>query len=421
MPHHHHNFLYTRVHGDLNAVPKDVKTIIFAMFVYMIGWGIFDPFMSVLIHNVTQSYSLAGLLYGLFCLVGIGFSVPMGDLAGKINKISFTKKAILAYPFVGLLYFSLAFFSSGLAVVVLFIARTIHGFASLLWIPVADFIRERAPRGQTAATFGLHMTFHRLTYVIAPIFLIPIVLLTGLTIENIHWLALLLVPFPILAAVLLSRIKDKGESLSQGVEEVIVKDGIFRKELQDLKKLGFVGYFTLLIGFFMRALLATVFFLIPLYALSLNLGLIEISILFAIINFPYLFSFFLAELSDRFGKMNLIAIGFALAALTFLGIYLFSSIIITFFIACFFLGFILALLQPAVNGLITDITPRVQDGEMTGMLEAVLKISGFVTALALGILSDAFNLQFPFLVFAILLLAMAAITYSLKGKVVVRI
>jgi len=63
----------------------------------------------------------------------------------------------------------------------------------------------------------------------------------------------------------------------------------------------------------------------------------------------------------------------------------------------------------------------VQDGEMTGIFTAVLKISGFASALALGLLADAFGLGFPFLVFALMLFAMAALTYSIKGRIVVKI
>jgi len=51
----------------------------------------------------------------------------------------------------------------------------------------------------------------------------------------------------------------------------------------------------------------------------------------------------------------------------------------------------------------------------------VLHLSGFVTVLTLGILSEAFSLSFSFVAFAGLLIVMAGLTYSIKGKVVVRI
>ncbi len=419
--HYHLSFLYTRVLRDLSSVPKDVKILIFGMFVYMLAWGIIEPFLSIYIHSIVKSYSLAGLFYGLFFLVGAVFSVPVGDLADKVNKIKYAVLSMLSYPIIGLFYFSLAFVHSSLVLLALFFARILHGFGSLLWIPVEGFIRENSPKGKTSATFGLYMTFHRLAYVLAPLFVIPIILLFSLTPEKINWLLLALIPFPIIAALIISKVKDSGETIAQGIEEVVVKDGIFKKELLDLKAMGFVGAISLLIGFFMRSIQAIVIFLLPLYALSLNLGLIEISLLFAAINLPYLLSFFFAELADSLGKINLISAGFVLAAISLLAISLTSSLSITFFVACLALGLILALIQPAVNGLITDITPRVQDGEMTGIFSAVLKVSGFASVLALGILADAFSLQFPFLVFALILLGMAVLTYSIKGKVVVRI
>ena len=97
--------------------------------------------------------------------------------------------------------------------------------------------------------------------------------------------------------------------------------------------MGFVGAMGLLIGFFMRAIRAIVIFLVPLYALSLNLSLIEISILSALISFPYLLSFFLAGLADSFGKVNVISLGFAPAAISLMAISLSSEISTTFFAA----------------------------------------------------------------------------------------
>jgi len=419
----HHNipFLYTSVHRDLKKIPKNVKILIFGLFVYYIAWGIIDPFFSIFIHNAVGSYSLTGFFYGIFFLVGAFLAVPVGDLADKVNKIKYTAASILSYPVIGMLYFCLAFVSSGFSLVILLVARAVHGFSSLFWVMAEGFIRKKSPKGETSATFGLYITFQKLAFVIAPAFIIPAVIFFGLTTKNVHWLMLLLIPFPILASFIISKISDSGKPFGRGVEEVIVKDGVFVKELQDLKKLGIVGYSTLLLGFFMKAITGIIAFLIPLYALSLNFGLIEISLLFAVISIPYLFSFYLAELSDRWGKVNLITIGFVLAAIALISITQASSNPLMLFATCFVLGLIHALLRPAVNGLITDITPRVQDGEITGLFSAVLNISGFVTAITLGALADAFSLEFPFLVLAILLLAMAALTYSIKGKVVVRI
>lgn len=421
MPHHRYLFLYTRVQRDLDAVPKDVKQLIFVMFVYLIGWAIVDPFMAIFIHNISGSYSLAGFIYGLLFLTGVFFAVPVGDLVDKVNKIKYTAVSMSFYPLIGLFYFSVSFLGGGLALIALFFTRVLHGLASLLWIPVEGFIREKSPKGKTSATFGLHVTVHKFSFVLAPLFSIPLILFFGLTSKNIHWLLLVLIPFPIIAVFLVSKIRDEGKPISQGIEEVVVKDGIFRKEFLDLKQMGFIGSFSLLIGFFMRSIEAVVLFLIPLYALSLNFSLVEIALLFAVLNAPYLLSFYLAELADSFGKVNIISIGFVFAAVVLFAISLSAGSMAYIFAGCFALGLILALLQPAVNGLVTDITPRVEEGEMSGIFKAVIKISGFVSALALGLMADAFNLQFPFMVFAVLLLAMAVLTYSIKGKVVVRI
>jgi MFS family permease len=419
--HHELSFLYTRVEKDFASIPKNVKRLTFGIFVYYLAWGIFDPFFSIFLHNLTGNYSLAGLFYGIFFLAGAILAVPIGDLADKVNRIKYVVASVLTYPVIGLLYFALAFFSSWAFLALLFFVRAAHGIIGLFWVMVDSFIRKHSPKKRTSATFGLYITLQKLAFVLAPCFVIPLVYFLGITSNTLHWLALVLIPFPIVAALLIFRIKDSGEAISAGVKDVIVNDGIFRKEFQDLNKLGFIGFFSLLLGFFMKATITITMFLVPLYALSLNFSIVEISILFALVHLPYLLSFFLAELSDWFGKVNLITVGFVLAALAFFAISFAMEVHFVIFVACLFLGLVLAILQPAINGLVTDITPRVQDGEMTGLFAATLKASGFLAVILLGVLSDAFGLQFPFLVFAVLLIAMAAITYSIKSSVVVRI
>lgn len=421
MHHNYFGFLYTRVQRDLGAIPSGVKTLIFGLFVFMMAWGVLDPFFSIILHQVIRNYSLTGLVYGSFFIVGAVFSAPVGGLADKVNKIRFTVFSILLYPFLGLFYLASFFFPVALAFIVLLFARIIHGTCSLFWVMAESFIRKNSPKGETSATFGLYVTFQKLAFVLAPLIIIPLVLFFGLDFQNLHWLLLALFPFSIAAALVISRVKDAGEPLMQGVEELVSKDRVFKKELEDLKSIGIVGYLCLTLAFFMRSLESILVFLVPLYALSIELGIIEISLLFGAICLPFLLSFFLAELSDKFGKANTICLGFLCAAVTLLTIVFSEPSHLVLIVACFFLGLLLAVLQPAINGLITDITPRVNDGEITGLYMAVIMISGFLSAVTIGMLSDLFSLTFPFMALAVILIGLALSTFALKSRIVVRI
>jgi len=413
--------LYTKVHGDFDSIPKDVKNVIVGMFFYVLAWGIFDPFISIFIHSIVGNYSIAGVIYGLSFLIGAGFAMPVGDLADKVNKIKYSYRSILLYPVVGLLYFFAAQFSGVVALALLLAGRVLNGVLALFWIMIEGFIRLKSPKGETSATFGLYITTYKLAYVVAPLFTIPLVLFLGVGLENVHLLALALIPFPIIAAFIISRTRDGGESLKQGINDVVVKDRVFLKEIADLKKIGAPAFVCLLLGFFIKAIDSIIFFLVPLFAISLNMSLIELSILFALINIPYLFSFFFAELADSFGKANVIAVGFAASAIALMAIGLTPLLGATFYAACFALGLILAVLRPAVNGLITDITPRANDGEMTGTYTMVFRTSGFVTPIAFGLLSESFGLASPFMALSVFLLAMAVVTLIVKRKIVVNI
>ncbi len=418
----HHLFLYTRVHKDLKNIPKDVKTMIFGMFVYVLAWGIIDPFFAIFVHNIVQNYFFTSIFYGMLFVVGAVVALPAGALADKVNKIKVTVFSMFLYPILGLLYFSVPFLSSTVGLVVLFFSRLFHGVIGTFWVVEESFIREKSPKSETSATFGLYITAYRFCFVLAPLIVIPLVLFFGLNLENVQWLLLFLIPFSILGGLIISKIKStKGTPFSKAVKEVVVQDKVIKKEFKDLQALGFVGYFTLLIGFFMMSIQTIVVFLIPLHAVSLNLGLIEISLLFALMNLPFLFSFFFAELADSLGKTNVIAVGFVIASIALAAIAFDNSLSFVFFAAAFVLGIIVAIIQPAVNGLITDITPRVNDGEMTGLFTATVRVSGFISVLLLGFLAESYGLHFPFLVFAFLILLMAGITFATKSKVVVRI
>jgi len=418
---HYLNFLYTEVQSDLNEIPRGVKTIIFGLFVYMIAWGILDPFFSILLHQVIGNYSLTGLVYGSFFVVGAIFSAPVGCLADKVNQIKFAVFAIFSYPLVSLFYFVSFFFPAGMSVIMLFFARALNGACALFWVMAESFIRKKSPKGKTSATFGLYITFQRLAYVIAPIIIIPLVLFFGLNFQNLHWLLLAIIPFSIASGLIISRIKDQGEPVMQGIQDVMVKDNIVKKELRDMKQIGIVGYLCLALAFFMRALESILIFLVPLYALSIKLSIIEISLLFGAISLPFLLSFFLAELSDRFSKASIICLGFACSAIILFAIAFSGESHAVLVVACFALGFLLAILQPAINGLITDITPRVNDGEITGLYMTVIMISGFLSAAAIGMLSDLVGLTFPFIVLGAILICLALSTFALRSKIVVRI
>jgi len=414
-------FLYTAVQSDLSEIPKNVKLLIFGMFVYMLAWGAIDPFLAIFLYNVTGSYLLSGILFGIFFLTGVALSMPVGSLADKTNRMKYTITAMLSYPFIGLLHIAAAFAAAPFSLIALLVGRVCNGIGATLWVMVEGFVRKESPKGKTSATFGLFMTFYQLAFVVAPLLVFFAVAFFGITTSNVYWLFLYLIPFPIISAIIISRVKDKGMPFSDGVKEVIEKEGIVKKELRDLQSMGFLGIVMVLIGFFMVAIQAMIFFLLPLYAISLSLDLLGISLLFAAISIPYLFSFLLAELADHFGKVNIISICFLLSAIILIALFFTSTASITFFIACFLLGFIFATLQPAVNGLITDVTPRIQEGEMTGVYTAVFKLGGFAAAIGFGLLAETSGLHAPFLAFAVLLLAMAALAYSIKGKIVLRI
>ena len=98
----------------------------------------------------------------------------------------------------------------------LFLSRIFHGVIGTFWVVEESFIREKSPKSETSATFGLYITAYRSCFVLAPLIVIPIVLFFGLNLGNVQWLLLALIPYPILGGLIISRIKWSAKEKAPG-------------------------------------------------------------------------------------------------------------------------------------------------------------------------------------------------------------
>ncbi len=135
--------------------------------------------------------------------------------------MKYTAISILSYPAIALLYLFSALLSPAFGLFLLFFTRLLHGFSSLLWIPVEGYIRQNSPKEMAPSTFGPHITFYRFAYVIAPVFVIPVVLFFGLTAVDVHWFLLFIIPSSVLAALIISKIGGRGEPLAQALKMLL--------------------------------------------------------------------------------------------------------------------------------------------------------------------------------------------------------
>lgn len=140
---------------------------------------------------------------------------------------------------------------------------------------------------------------------------------------------------------------------------------------------------------------------IPLFADEIGFGLNQISLLIGMMYLPYIFSFFFAEIADRYEKINVATGGLILASMTMFFMYFTTN---NKMIAVFssLIAVALALINPAVEGLITCLTPLHKRGEITGLSVFFHRGGKFFGPLILGFLASSKGIHCVFLVVSIL-------------------
>ncbi len=410
------HFLYTTVIKDLDDIPPQVKMLLFGIFIYTLGWGLIEPFLSVYINHLFDSYFVVGMLFAIFFFVAMLFSAPIGDLADKMSNTKIIPWMMFTYPFIAILYYLGSVFTGILSIGIIFAARALNGFSATLWVVVEAFVRQNSPARHTAGIFGLFFTIQNLAFVLGLLVSTGLIIMYGISFEHLGLLFFGLLFTPIIAGLYIMRIPSPGLPLKTAIREVIEKDKVYKREIHDFRHLGNAMTTVVMQGYFMTALVVLGKVFLPLLAASTQRSLLEIAILAIIVHIPLLFSFILSEIADRTEKFKFTGIGFGAAAVLLVVVALFVENTPILYASAFLLGIVFAMLQPAVNALLTEITPQDEKGEMTGVFHSVANISNAINSLLIGTLAALFGITAPFIVFAFLLVIMAFASFTQKSN-----
>jgi YNFM family putative membrane transporter len=153
---------------------------------------------------------------------------------------------------------------------------------------------------------------------------------------------------------------------------------------------------------------------IPLFALSIDLGLKEVALLMALMHLPLSLSFVISELTDGAKRMNVIAIGLFIGGISFILLsVLVTQLWVAILAALTMLS--LAIIRPAYNGMITLLTPRRYLGEVTSLNNVSLRLGYVVGPVLSGLIADRYSIQVAFLVIAIFAFILAILALFFKG------
>lgn len=393
---------------DVKKISIGVKLIVFLIFLRTLGWGFSDPFFSIFLKDFSENYTIIGIFMSVMSLVSLLTLIPLMRLADKVKDASIMVDGEVFYLFTIMAYTAAAFLKS---VPLLIIAFILNGIAHPFVIVGAEtYIRKHNGSVGAASTFGFYNAFNYFGWVLG--MAIAAYLIPYYTFKTMF---LFVLPSVVISFFVLPRIKERGfRSFLRGLKKYFHRRKDFEDIINDFKNLDHRMFFFLLLSFFDGVVVMFQYVFIPLFALSIDLSFKQIALLMAVMYFPCIFSFFFAEMADRMKKMAVIALGLFIGAASF--------VLLTFIvhrlwvvILAVMISFSMAIIRPAYNGMITQLTSRRMLGEISSIHNLFVRLGHIIGPVFSGLIADAFGINISFFLMAFMAFGLGLVTMLLKG------
>ncbi len=392
---------------DLRAIPTGIKLIVFVIFIRTIGWGFVDPFYSLYLNQFHSNYTVIGVLTSIFSFSALLAIIPLMRLADKMKETTLISDGELLYFLVILGYvFAGLFKSLPLLIITLFFTGIAQTFVV---VGTESYIRKHNGKGKTGP-FAFYVALDYFGWIIG-------MLLASLAINyyDFNSMFLFVAPSILISFFILPRVRERGiRSLLSGFKKYFHTRDDFFSIFKDCKEINPKAIFFFILAFFDGMVRMFSFVFVPLFGLAINLNLSQIALLMAAMYFPFILSFFFSEMTDRMNKMNVIATGLFIGALSFILLY-FIVDSLWFVALAATISVSLAIVRPAYNGAITRLTPRRMLGEVTGLNNFIERIGRILGPIITGIVADAYGLHTAFLLIAIIAFGLGALSMILRG------
>ena len=397
-----------KISADTKALPKGVKLIVFVLFLRAFSWGFVDPFFSIFVDDFSESYAGVGGLVSILSLTSLLATVPLMRLADKMKDTVIMRDAEVIYIF-SILFYLLSAFTGKLPFLVL--AFILNGIGLPFMIVGAEtYIRKHVKVAGQTKSFAFYTAVDYLGWILG-------MLIGAFTVQyyGLKFMFLFILPSAIAGLFVLRHIRERGlKSMLWGFRKYFHSGHDFGIIYEDLKKLDKKTFFFLVISFFDGVIVMFSYIFIPLFALSINMDLKSIALLMAVMYMPFIFSFFVSELTDRLKRMDVIAIGLIIGGVAF--------VLLSFLVGSLWIAILatlksvsLAILRPAYNGMLTQLTPRRNLGEVTGFNNIAMRLGFVVGPVLTGLIADRYSIQVAFFAIAIFAFVLAATALSFKG------
>ena len=394
--------------SDVKKIPLGVKLIVLVIFLRMLGWGFVDPFFSIFVQQFNSSYTVIGSLEALLSVVSLLAIIPIIRLADKVKDSRIIENGEILYFFTIVCYMLAGFFKS---LPLLVFGLVLNGIAQPFIVVGAEaYIRKHNGSSGSSKSFGYYTALNYFGWILGMIMAVFLV-----KYYNFNNMFLFILPSIILSFFILPKIKERGiESLIIGIRKYFHHVQDLKIIFSDIKTLDRKMIFILILALFDGIIVMFSYIFLPLFALSINLSLQKVALLMAVMYFPFIFSFFFSELTDKLRKMKVIATGLFISAFSFVMLsFIVHQVWIVVLAASISLS--LAIIRPAYNGIITHMTPRSMWGEITGINNFVMKIGQIIGPVFSGLIADFFGIKIAFLMIAVLSLILGVVTLFMRG------
>lgn len=386
--------------------PLGVRLIAWATGTRWIGWGFVEPILPLFLFSFGESFANAGLLKASYDIAYLLFLPIAGILVDKIPAKKVIILGLLAYPLVGLSYSLAAFF--GVAGFII-LARFLNGFAfSFDSVGRATYYMRAVKNQHVSAAFGHFDTISSFVYIGA--------MLLGLLIVphvEFKWLALLIIPFSIIAILMLLfwLPKQKSTKAIHPYHHKLSRDFLksIKNELKEWNAgLRIVGVFVFFLGF----IKSIVRFVLPIFAFTQGASITQVIFMAVLLSVPTLFGDPIGRVADRY-RLGSIVFGLCMATLFFFALSIEQSYIFIL-VTILGIGLVNEMVGLSGKGITSRLSRPSHYGKTNSVMEAIRDFGALSGPIIIGLLIDLISASLAFVTIGILGLLLAGLILLTK-------
>jgi len=392
---------------DWLKIKPNIKLFIASAVVVAAGWGLAEPFYSLMIGKVVGTPDLVGYLIGFANLISFLIAFVVGELYDRVNILRFLlvgRGASLLY--IG--FFAAAVLTGNVAFII--IAFLFRG----LTMPVIaggnySYLEKKVPKANVSRIFGFNMSLSTLCWA----FLVGLaIFLAGKV--NLGWLLLGPLVGSVISIFIILLIIKKREGQPLKSRRII---RLFPR-LNNFRSYGMRVNYALLISFLSAFVDWIIFAFIPITLMSMGFSLSSIALVMLVTYLPEIATVLFGEWADRVNRFLVIFLGLLLSGFSLMLISMSNNEFIIMGLAFLVITGLVAT-RPAVSGIFNAYVEEKHLGEVSGLKSAAGHMGGILGPVFVAFIYAAVGLHSSFFFVGLIVLAIALMSIRVsdrKGK-----